>query len=213
VHKKIVLTVLFVHLSLLVYLSWGESKPTIAVKNHVVVHTLKPPPTKVQSKPVAAPKKSTPKKVTPASPPKVAAKPTQKKSIATEKNDKKPAKEKSAPVTKIEPKEEKQYPEIKLDVPAPVGNLVIDHGPGPVSQLSSSDALIDFLHQSLHLPEFGEVKIEVTLTREGVVKKLVVLKAENAKNKGYLEREIPNLKFPRIHENEKTYILTFCNEL
>lgn len=201
-YKKIVLTVLFVHLGAVVYLSWGKSQPALNVKNHIVVHTLKTPPP-VQSRTVAAPKKQKP----------AAKKPAQKKSIATEKNGQKPAQEKKAPVTKIEPKAEKRYPEIKLDVPAPVRSLVIDHPAEQVSLASSSDALIDFLHQSLHLPEFGEVKIEVTLTKEGVVKKLVVIKAENAKNRGYLEKEIPNLKFPRIQEEEKTYILTFCNEL
>ncbi|MBS0651289.1 MAG: flagellar hook-length control protein FliK [Verrucomicrobia bacterium] len=78
--------------------------------------------------------------------------------------------------------------------------------------------MIGYLHQSLHLPEFGEVKIQLTLRQDGSVAKLVVLNTESDKNKRYLEGSLPKLQFPSFNgsfakKKEHTFILTFCNEI
>ena len=78
---------------------------------------------------------------------------------------------------------------------------------------TQEEGLVGFLHSSLNLPEFGEVTIQLTMKRDGTVARLVVLKAESKKNKAYLEQHLPLLKFPLILENEKTFTLTFCNEI
>lgn len=90
---------------------------------------------------------------------------------------------------------------------------------------SSADAdsdypnlMIGYLHQSLHLPEFGEVKIQLTLRQDGSVAKLVVLNTESDKNKRYLEGSLPRLHFPSFSgsfakKTEHTFVLTFCNEI
>ncbi len=77
--------------------------------------------------------------------------------------------------------------------------------------------LIRELHESLRLPDFGEVKIQLSLRQDGSVVKVVVLKAQSEKNKQYLESNLMRLKFPRFegtysNKKECTFILTFCNE-
>lgn len=88
------------------------------------------------------------------------------------------------------------------------------------SELSIQDQqaiLTSHLQQSLHLPEFGEVKIELVLSGNGRVKNLKVLRAESKLNREYLEKYLPSLEFPPVNltseKREYTYILTFCNEL
>ncbi len=81
-----------------------------------------------------------------------------------------------------------------------------------------TNTLIAYLQSCLHLPEFGEVKIELTLRQDGTIAKLKVLKAESQENKLYLEKRLQHLKFPSFKEAwgkqaESTFILNFCNEL
>jgi hypothetical protein len=77
--------------------------------------------------------------------------------------------------------------------------------------------LADYLHQVLSLPDYGEVKIQLSLRQDGTVCKVVVLKAQSERNKQYLESNLPRLKFPHLDEadaskTEHTFVLTFCNE-
>ncbi len=72
--------------------------------------------------------------------------------------------------------------------------------------------LIDYLHHSLSLPEYGEVKIQLSLREDGSVAKVIVLKAQNEKNRRYLENNLPHLRFPSFKGKEQTFVLTFCNE-
>ena len=78
---------------------------------------------------------------------------------------------------------------------------------------TAEETLVSFLHASLNLPEFGEVKIQLTVKKDGTVTHLVVLQAESKKNKAYLEEHLPRLQLPLELEQEKTFTLTFCNEL
>jgi hypothetical protein len=117
-------------------------------------------------------------------------------------------------VTKIDSKKEKGYPRSQLDVPAEMEKLPF----GLADIIGTEDyegSLISYLHQSLNLPDFGEVKIQLTLREDGAVVKMVVLGAESKKNRDYLEKNLPMLKFPRLISNrkEETFVLTFCNEL
>ena len=81
-----------------------------------------------------------------------------------------------------------------------------------------TDLLIGHLHRLLSLPEYGEVKIQLSLRQDGSVAKVVVLKAQSEKNKHYLESNLALLRFPRFegqyaNKKEHTFTLTFCNEL
>ncbi len=80
-----------------------------------------------------------------------------------------------------------------------------------------TDVLICHLHQCLSLPDYGEVKIQLSLRQDGTVCKVIVLKAQSEKNKQYLESHLQRLKFPRFegayaNKKEYTFIVTFCNE-
>lgn len=85
---------------------------------------------------------------------------------------------------------------------------------------STSDyvpVLTHFLHTALHLPDFGAVKMELTVRRDGTVAKLLVLKTESEENRKYLEKQIPLLRFPSLQgeyakSGEHVFVLTFCNE-
>jgi hypothetical protein len=81
-----------------------------------------------------------------------------------------------------------------------------------------TENLVRHLHQSLNLPDYGEVKIQLRLRQDGTVVKIAVIKTESEKNKKYLEERLPALRFPRFegeyaNKKEDVFILTFCNEL
>lgn len=108
-------------------------------------------------------------------------------------------------------------PQSKLDVPQVRNSSssqipFLDFGEMEEEIGTHEETLISFLHTSLKLPEFGEVKIQLTVKKDGSVVRLVVLEAQSQKNKAYLEKNLPLLKFPLIFDKEKTFTLTFCNE-
>jgi len=129
-------------------------------------------------------------------------------------------------IAKIEDKSDKnrkvKNPDAKGKLSTPMV-LQIDALNGLVQE--SSDKAEDYasllaqcLHASLHLPDFGEVKIELTLKQDGKVAKLKVLKAESEQNKKYLESHLPQLQLPHLNgsfakQEEHTFVLNFCNEL
>ncbi len=176
-------------------------------------------------------KKEAPKKETASKTPVAKASPTKSKPI----NQKKPAMvEKGKP--KKTPKapdkvwkeidealakiDDKVYskPQSKLDVPQFKGSSPSkvpfpDFGEAENGEGTDEDTLVSFLHTSLNLPEFGEVKIQLTIKKDGSVARLVVLQAESRKNKSYLEKHLPLLRFPLLLDKEKTFTLTFCNEI
>ena len=72
--------------------------------------------------------------------------------------------------------------------------------------------LVSYLQEALHLPEYGEVKMEITVRPDGSVASLKVLEAESAKNRTYLEKSLPLLRFPTYDKETHTFIFAFCNE-
>lgn len=83
---------------------------------------------------------------------------------------------------------------------------------------SYAEYLAFFLKQELKLPDFGEVKVEITLNKDGSVEKCLVLNSESIKNRRYLEERLPKLTFPNFKTNKTSkekqhFVLTFCNEM
>lgn len=125
-------------------------------------------------------------------------------------------------IAKIENKSDKQIISSKAPsvqkAAAPIV-LQIDQGMEANNTAGDyTDALISHLHRSLSLPEYGEVKIQLSLRQDGTVAKIIVLKTENEKNRIYLENNLLNLRFPHFagafaNKKEYTFFLTFCNEL
>jgi len=106
----------------------------------------------------------------------------------------------------------------KLDVPrvkgsAPSSFPFPDFVDEEAERGTDEESLVSFLHASLNLPELGEVKIRLTVKKDGSVGELVVLEAQNKKNRAYLEKHLPLLKFPLVFDKERTFTLTFCNEI
>ena len=178
----------------------------------------KPAPKKTEKKTEAAAPKP---KVEPSKPKKPNNKP-----VVVEKDKKKTQKPPPVPkevieeleeaFAKIEEKREKVYSSSKLDVPrlaTPAQTEpIFSGGIGGFDEPSYQETLVAYLHQSLHLPEYGEVKIQLSLNKDGTVSKLTVLKSESSKNKVYLEKNLILLKFPRL-EKDETFVFTFCNEI
>lgn len=76
--------------------------------------------------------------------------------------------------------------------------------------------LIDEMQNNLHLPEYGEVKMEVVISSQGEVKSLKAIDVKSYKNQIYLEKAIINMTFPWIEQffSEKkdiSFTITFRN--
>lgn len=162
-----------------------------------------PTPKPAVTKPVVAPKPA-PKKEMP-----------KKKPVPQQRSSIPPSllKELEESIAKIEDKGDKLKLSKKTS-PSPVQPLHIDAS----NDTSYIDILTEHLHSSLDLPDFGEVKIELTLRQDGTVVTLKVLKAESKQNKQYLESQLPHLQFLPLtgsfaEKKEHTFTLTFCNEI
>lgn len=116
----------------------------------------------------------------------------------------------------------KTTPNKRADIPTPIHSLHTEASDSlsPSKNDSSEnyvyqEALISYLKQTLHLPEHGEVKIQLTLKQDGSVVNLLVLKTESEKNRKYLESSLPHLRCPYLQGTRKqeTFIVTFCNEI
>ncbi len=105
-------------------------------------------------------------------------------------------------------------------IPEKIRHLNIDiqeESVNPEETGSYLTSLVSYLKQSLLLPEFGSVKIQLTIMEDGRVKELKVLSSEAESNKFYLETELPLLIFPKnkkklLNKITETFIFTFCND-
>lgn len=79
-----------------------------------------------------------------------------------------------------------------------------------------NQSLIAYLENSLDLPEYGKVKLELCIDRTGHLIKSQVLSSENEKNSEFLKNRLPELTFPcfndfQITENTLTFTVSFRN--
>lgn len=87
---------------------------------------------------------------------------------------------------------------------------VEDHG--YYSQLAAC------LKENLRLPEFGEVRVSLTLDCRGKVIQVKIISAQNENNKRYVEKILPKVNFPSFdqafkNEKEHTFSITLANDL
>lgn len=113
---------------------------------------------------------------------------------------------------------------VSKGIPAPIERLEIEALPAGGSQevfsiheVGYREELIHRLKLLLRLPEYGEVKVKLTLERSGRVSKVVIVGAENATNRKYIEKTLPTLSFPSFGDNfsdqqNYTFLLTLSNE-
>lgn len=234
-YKKVTSIVISFHLLFMTFLLFNPHHAPVKRTTYVKVRTVRPVATiKKAPQPVqkAAPvqKKGAPTQSTAA--PKTQPKP---QSVAQKPaTSNKPAVvEKGKPIKKVLPKKEEPKQEIWNEIDQalakiekksyPVSKQTVDLPPLPVfldeigaGQEGEDDALshlVGYLHDTLHLPEVGEVKLEITVRKNGTVAKVVVLRAESQKNKLYLQEHLPHLQFPLQFDQDKTWTITFCNEV
>ncbi|MDJ0651501.1 MAG: hypothetical protein QNJ27_00580 [Simkaniaceae bacterium] len=188
-----------------------KNKKGPPAKKSIVVHTFAPHPS---PKPKGnARSETTPngKKVQKSNPSKTIEKPrshtpSKKNEIVKELKD---SLKKIAPPTSPEQ-------ESPLTFPKNIPSLQVDQ----TKECETSDYfafLAQTLKEKLELPEYGGVKLELTVHSTGKVLKIRVLQAASEKNRRYLELNLIQVIFPPFGENFKkeqdhTFTLTFSNE-
>jgi colicin import membrane protein len=119
-------------------------------------------------------------------------------------------------------------PSVKLDeapILRPISQLKIDALPGEFGaggELSTSEVnyrneVAGRLKSALRLPDYGAVKIKLTLDRSGKVTQVEVISSESQKNKLYVEKTLLTLLFPNFGTHFKgaaqyTFLVTLNNE-
>jgi hypothetical protein len=110
-----------------------------------------------------------------------------------------------------------------LAIPRPIENLqietlIIEKPPNLTpQQIGYHEELASRLKLLLRLPDFGEVKIKLTVERSGRFIKVAVVSAESASNRKYLEKTLPTLKFPGFGSHfgsaeECTFAIALSND-
>jgi outer membrane biosynthesis protein TonB len=101
--------------------------------------------------------------------------------------------------------------------PAMPGALQIE-APGSWDFLESAyqEDLAGRLKLLLRLPEYGEVKLSLTLSRSGAVQQVKIISAKSAANRTYVTQTLPSHKMPAFGDNfgnvEKyTFIITLVS--
>lgn len=80
-------------------------------------------------------------------------------------------------------------------------------------QTNYQEELVFYLQSRLSLPEKGEVKLKVTVERNGRVEKVEILDAASEKNKLYVASALTSFSFPPFasqFKNEKRHTFTLC---
>lgn len=112
------------------------------------------------------------------------------------------------------------------NLPKEIGNLQVDAlpvgevestGDLGIKEISYSQEVAYRLKMTLRLPDYGAVKIKLTLDRTGKVIKVETLQSESKKNKVYVENKIPPILFSSFGQrfqgfNQKTFEITLQNE-
>ena len=110
-------------------------------------------------------------------------------------------------------------------VPSAITSLHVDalpvmQGGPPLSdrEISYRDELAGRLKLMLRLPEYGDVKIKLTLDRSGKVASVVIVSSESAANRKYIEKTLPGMTFPAFGANfgsaaQYAFSITLSNDL
>jgi colicin import membrane protein len=84
--------------------------------------------------------------------------------------------------------------------------------------VSYYQALVRRLKDNLHLPVYGQVKVDITLQRSGKVVKVKIISCTSGSNNAYLQKELCKLSFPSfgsnfVGEEQHTFHLCLENEV
>lgn len=112
----------------------------------------------------------------------------------------------------------KEVSHLQIDA-LPIGEIgsVAQAGEWGVKEVSYRDEIVYRVKAALKFPDYGTVKIKLTLDRTGKVVKVETMQSESAKNKTYLERTLPTLQFPAFGQQfsgaaQYTFLITLHND-
>lgn len=95
---------------------------------------------------------------------------------------------------------------LQIDTPAEIS----------IEEVHYHDLLALHLKEMVQLPEYGKVKIKLTLNRKGEVLEMKVLHSESKMNQKHIEKMISGLTFPSfdayIKDSKHTFTITLQNE-
>lgn len=102
------------------------------------------------------------------------------------------------------------------NIPDKIANLQIeafaqdfdDMAKWSAKEVDYRDEVTHILQNGLKLPEYGTVKIELTINKIGKIEKIKVISSESTKNKLYVEKNILSLHFPAFgnrFQNQENY--------
>ncbi|HSX12836.1 MAG TPA: hypothetical protein VLE96_00225 [Chlamydiales bacterium] len=205
IHFALILTLCLHHFF------WKEKPKTKIVVRTIPQKTIvtaeKPKQNAVKPKAVPAKPKPVPVK-TPAPKPKEEAKAIVK------------TKQTSEPIVKTN---ELQQPVVKVksvDLPVPVIKIKSDDLPAPKVEEKTEEnygqILIAYLQGCLDLPEFGEVKVDLEIDRNGHLVHFEILEEKSKKNAEFLKKRLPELVLPCFNGsmNETAiFTITFKNSI
>lgn len=88
---------------------------------------------------------------------------------------------------------------------------------GNAPEAAYGSELINRLKLMLHLPEYGDVDVELTLAKSGKVIALKILRDENRANRLYIENTMPTLSFPPFGpffegESQHTFVIRLTSQ-
>ena len=84
-------------------------------------------------------------------------------------------------------------------------------------EASYSEGVAFSLKRHLKLPDYGAVKVKLTLNRLGGVESVEIIQSESTKNQAYVKSEIPKIKFLPFGQNfegvsQNTFVITLKND-
>ncbi|MFN4175049.1 MAG: energy transducer TonB, partial [Parachlamydiaceae bacterium] len=94
-----------------------------------------------------------------------------------------------------------------ISLPSQLGELKIDNlaisteSSLSVRERGYRDELASRLKLTLKLPEYGVVKLKLTLNRLGKVTDVTIVQSESAGNKGHIKKALPSISFPPFGDN------------
>jgi len=69
-----------------------------------------------------------------------------------------------------------------------------------VDDSTDSEQIAALLQQELELPEFGEVKIKLSINRFGHLETVEILESKSQKNEAFLKKRLGEIQFPQLKE-------------
>lgn len=115
-----------------------------------------------------------------------------------------------------------QVPSKNITVPKMIGELNIDRtivsDPSGEDKYGYREEVMLLLKSLLRLPEHGNVKVELTLSRDGRVASVIVVSTDSKRNKEYVEKAIPEVVFPSfgkhfVNQQEHTFLITLASHV